>query len=403
MRWYVLPLLLLLLVGCSHQPKPGLYPAGTDAVLPDLVDDGGYAGLAEAIRRSLEYYGRLPDDRSFTYGEWTYTAREMEASMRHFLFLQQTLSEDELEQRLRADFHIFESRNEEGRAFFTGYYEPVLSGRLQPGEEAFASPLYAMPEDLIEADLGAFSDELEGRTLRGKLSGKRLIPYDDRSEIVYQNSLDQRAQPLAYLENDIEVFFLQIQGSGLVQLDNGTLLRLNYAGQNGHSYFAIGRLLLDKIPREQMSLQSIKQYLYEHPDEVESILATNPSYTFFRLVEEGPLGNIEVPLTPERSIAMDRRVIPKGGLVWLETTYPAAAFPEENKPRPLRRFGVVQDTGGAIRGHGRADIFWGNGERAERIAGPMKQAGRLFLLVARKEVLESAPPGDDSLEGVSLR
>lgn len=383
---------LALVSACSLTPKTGLQSLSPEqAAQVAFTDDDAFNGMAAAATRSLEYYQRLPDSRQFSYGDQTYSAREMEASTQHFLDLLAAYEGAELEAQLQRDFWFFESRNEDGQAFFTGYYEPVLRGSVTQ-TAAFAAPLYAKPEDLVEADLGAFADDLKGRTLRGKLQGNRLVPYDNREAIVYQGSLDNRAEPLAFLENDIEVFFLQIQGSGLVQLDNGTLLRLNYAGQNGHAYFAIGRLLLDQIPREQMSLQSIKEYLYAHPDEVQEILTANPSYTFFRPVPEGPLGNIEVPLTPGRSLAADRRLLPKGSLAWFETTYPPEAFPEEAGVRPLRRFGVIQDTGGAIKGHGRADVFWGNGPTAERLAGPMKQTGRLFLLVAKKEVLAQARP-----------
>ena len=195
-----------------------------------------------------------------------------------------------------------------------------------------------------------------------------------------------RAEVLVYLPNQVELSFLQIQGSGVVQLDDGNLLRLNYAGQNGHPYRALGRYLLDQIPLEEMSLQSIKAYLYAHPDETGSILGLNPSYTFFRFTNEGPLGLIEVPLTAGRSVAMDSRIFPRGGLVYFETSYPAGSR-SSSEPVPFSRFGVMQDTGGAIRGHGRADIFWGRGDEAERVAGPMKEEGRMFLLVARKEYL----------------
>ena len=189
-----------------------------------------------------------------------------------------------------------------------------------------------------------------------------------------------------YLPNQIELAFLQIQGSGLIRLGDGTLMRVNYADQNGHPYRAIGRVLLDRIPREEMSLQKIRDYLYRHPEEERDILAYNPSYTFFRTVDEGPLGSIEVPLTAGRSLAMDHRLLPRGGLVFIEASYPAESLKEGEAAR-FSRLGVVQDTGGAIRGHGRADIFWGSGEEAERIAGPMKEKGRIFLLVARKEYL----------------
>ncbi len=170
-------------------------------------------------------------------------------------------------------------------------------------------------------------------------------------------------------------------------MPNEDLYRVNYADQNGHPYRAIGKILLGEIPREKMSLKALKEYLYAHPERVQEILNYNPSYTFFRHIPgDGPLGNIEVPLTNERSIAMDHRIV-----VCTSNRPFAIALPQEISPSKeiLQRFAVVQDTGGAIRGHGRADIFWGRGTPAEKIAGPMKENGRIFLLVARKEVLNT--------------
>jgi membrane-bound lytic murein transglycosylase A len=380
----------LLLAGCS--PGAGITRLGDRQVhARPFSDDLDYRGLAEAVHGSLRYYGRLPDTAVFRYGKLTYTAREMEGSMRLFLeIIEKERGEKRLE-RLREEFLFFESRNDEGKAFFTGYYEPVLPGSLTPSRE-YPAPLYAVPADLVVIDLdpyvnlGLLPADLENRRLRGKIEGKNVVPFDDRSKIAWESSLEGRAEPLAYLPNQIELSFLQIQGSGLIRLEDGTLMRVNYADQNGHPYRAIGRVLLGRIPREEMSLQKIREYLYRHPEEGRDILDYNPSYTFFRIVDEGPLGSIEVPLTAGRSVAMDHRLLPRGGLVFIETSYPRQSLRPGEAAR-FSRFGVVQDTGGAIRGHGRADIFWGSGEEAERIAGPMKEKGRIFLLVARKEYL----------------
>lgn len=390
----LLPVLLLTLVasfpntGCA--PRSGLVSLRTGELgARPLHDDLEFRGLPEALRQSLHYYRRLPDGTLFRYGELTYTAREMEASTALFLQIIENTTGGERMAAIREKFLFFESRNDRGRAFFTGYYEPVLPGSLTPSER-FRAPLYAVPDDLLSLDLGLFADaglvpeEMRDRRLRGKLAGKKVVPYDDRDRIAFRNSLADRAEVLAWVADEIELFFLQIQGSGLIRLEDGSLLRLNYADQNGHPYRAIGKLLRDRIPPERMSLQALRTYLREHPAEVREILDYNPSYTFFRPADEGPLGNIQVPLTPGRSVAMDARLLPKGGIVWFETTLPPEGA---GAGVPVRRFGVVQDTGGAIRGHGRVDVFWGGGAEAERIAGPMKQEGRIHLLVARKECL----------------
>lgn len=392
LKFLVSLIALFLLGGCA--PKAGLFPLDSRRVgTLALEDEKSFEDLAEAVGESIRYYRRLPGTATFRYGDEVYTPREMEASMRLFLEIVGGLSGKDRLEAIRERFLFFESRNDSGRAFFTGYYEPVLPGSLAPSPR-FSFPLYAVPGDLVKIDLapyiegGLLPEDLENRVLRGKVLDRSVVPFDDRDSIAYGGSLAGRADILAYVANHIELAFLQIQGSGLLRLEDGTQLRLNYADQNGHPYRPIGRVLLDVIPREKMSLQRIRDYLYEHPGEVRKIMEYNPSYTFFRLVDEGPLGNLGVPLTPGRSIAMDHRLLLGGGLVYFTTSYPPEAMEGEGAGLPFSRFAVVQDTGGAIRGHGRADIFWGSGGEAERIAGPMKEMGKIFLLVARKEFLE---------------
>lgn len=389
-RWLGAALSLLLLASCA--PRAGLYPVSKSSVGTLAgTDDLSFQLLSGAIDESLQYYGRLPDDATFRYGEEIYTAREMEASLRLFIATIEKCAPDSCHDEIVRKFHFYESRNDDGKAFFTGYYEPVIPGSLVGGDR-YRAPLYAVPDDLLVIDLGPWTeagllpDDLDNKRLRGRLSGRRVVPYDDRESIYYGRSLESRAEVLAWVGDHVDLAFLQIQGSGLIRLDDGRLLRVNYAEQNGHPYRAVGRILLDRIPREEMSLQSIRAYLRDHPGEVPAILNYNPSYTFFRIVPEGPLGSIGRPLTAGRSVAMDARVSPPGGIVYFQTFYRPAGDEEEG-PVEVGRFGVVQDRGGAIRGHGRADIFWGSGEEAERIAGPMRNEGRLFLIVARKEFL----------------
>jgi membrane-bound lytic murein transglycosylase A len=391
---------LLLVAGCAApRPQAGLWPvSAAPARAPQLVDDAGFAGLGDALRQSLRYYRRLPDAATFAYGDLVYTAREMQASTELLLQIVEGLDGERRDAAIRERFLVFESRNDRGAAFFTGYFEPVLPGSLARSAR-FAAPLYAVPADLVTLDLAPFADaglvpaELRAKSLRGRLQGKKLVPYEDRDQISFGGALAGRAEALAWVADEVELFFLQIQGSGLIRLEDGSLLRVNYADQNGRPYRAIGRLLRDEIPPERMSLQALKAWLRAHPERVRDVLDYNPSYTFFRRVDEGPLGNIQVPLTPGRSLAMDARLAPKGGAAWFETTLPAAATPDAPgaAPVPVRRFGVVQDTGGAISGYGRVDIFWGTGDEAERIAGPFRQEGRVYLLVARKEFLGVAP------------
>lgn len=351
----------------------------------DWMDDLDFEGLEQAVAQSVKYYERLPANRTFNYGELIYSPDEMAASLNLFMSIYENYQGNERIRQLSEKFLFFESKNSDGEAFFTGYYEPLLEGSLVPDEE-FPAPLYLLPDDLIEVNLGQFSERWNNEKIAGRLKGRTLIPYDSRDEIVYGNSLSDRAKPIAYVK-EIELFFLQIQGSGLIKLPGGEVMRVNYAGSNGHPYNAIGAILKDKIPPERMSMQAIKEYLYCHPDEVKTILSYNQSYTFFRETSEGPFGNIDVPLTPDRSIAMDRKVVPGGGLAYIETELPVFENGRLTGWKPARRFVLVQDTGGAIRDHGRVDIFFGSGEKAELSAGHMKQKGRVFLIVARKEFL----------------
>lgn len=354
--------------------------------LHDWKDDMDYENLKEAAEQSISYYRKLSPGKIFQYGEFSYSPEEMAASMELFMEIIKNPQDGERIKQIKEKFHFFESKNSEGEAFFTGYYEPVLEGSLMP-EGKLSEPLFETPHDLIKVDLGQFSGELKNEWIVGRLKGDQLIPYDSRDEIVYEGSLQYRANPIAYVD-EIELFFLQIQGSGLIRFPDGSLKRVNYAQKNGHPYLSIGQVLKEEIPDEEMSLQSIKAYLYANPDRVREIFSYNQSYTFFREVEEGPLGNIEVPLTPDRSIAMDSRVIPKGGLGFIETVLPVIKDGKVIEWEPVKRFVLIQDTGGAIREHGRVDLFLGHGERAGLTAGHLKHAGRSFLIVARKKFIQ---------------
>jgi membrane-bound lytic murein transglycosylase A len=283
-------------------------------------------------------------------------------------------------------------RGVEREGLFTGYYEPELRGsRRRHGP--YQTPLYREPGDLIQVDLGAFREDLEGRRIAGRIVGGRLEPYHDRRSID-RGALAGRDLELVWVDDPVDAFFLQVQGSGRIVLEDGTVLRVGYDAQNGHPYTAIGRELVERgeMPLEEVSLQSIRRWLEAHPEEAPDLMATNASYVFFRMLGgAGPLGSLGVPLTPGRSVAVDPRFLPLGAPVWLAGSMPAlpdevASGPstEPTEPigsLPLRRLLVAQDTGGAIRGPVRGDVFWGAGERAEAVAGRMKHPGRLWLLL----------------------
>jgi len=262
----------------------------------------------------------------------------------------------------------------------TGYYEPLLRGS-RVRRRGFEVPLYSPPDDLLTIDLSAINPDLRNMRLRGRIEGKRVVPYFSRAEI------DKGAAPLAgkelvWVDDAVEAFFLQIQGSGRIEFENGETLRLGYADQNGHPYVSIGRTLIERgeMQASEASMQGIQAWARANPSRLPELLAQNPSYVFFRELPRlsgdpslGPPGAMGAPLTPERSIAVDTRFIPLGAPVFLATTRPA-------KEEPLNRLVFAQDTGGAIRGAIRADYFWGFGADAGREAGRMRQQGRLWIL-----------------------
>jgi peptidoglycan lytic transglycosylase A len=258
----------------------------------------------------------------------------------------------------------------DGRAFATGYYEPEIKGSRtrQPGYE---TPIYARPTDLIDVDLGLFSDALKGKRVRGRVKGTMLIPYDDRTAIE-QGSLNSRAPILAWAADPIELFFLQIQGSGRLRLPDGGIIRLGYDSQNGRDYTGIGALLRDRglLAPGQASMQGIMGWLRDHPQEGVAIMRENKSYVFFREIDGPPQGALGYAVTGRVSAAVDPKFVPLGAPVFLSLDRTEASG-----------LWVAQDTGGAIRGANRFDTFWGAGDAARTIAGGMSGRGTAFLLV----------------------
>lgn len=262
------------------------------------------------------------------------------------------------------------------QGLITGYYEPRLYGS-RVKTERFRYPLYAAPDDLLTIDLSEVYPQLKGMRLRGRLEGNRVVPYYDRAAIdAGKPSLQGRE--LFWVDNAVDLFFLQIQGSGRIELPDGTLVKVGYANQNGHPYVSIGRKLVDmgEMTLDQASMQSIRDWAGKHPDKLAALLEQNPSYVFFRELPDAlsaPLGALGVPLTGEYSLAVDAKTIPLGAPVFLSTTAP-------NSDVPLNRLMLAQDTGGAIRGPVRADFFWGFGDGAGAQAGRMKQQGKMWVL-----------------------
>ena len=284
-------------------------------------------------------------------------------------------SVEQISSFLQTHLDVYSLRSAEGSedGLITGYYEPVYPGSLKPTQAANV-PIYGVPSDLIVVNLDSIYPELKGKRLRGRLEGRVLKPYDTAETI---NSKGLNAPVLAWLTDPMDLQFLQIQGSGRVQLDNGRQLRIGYADQNGHPYKPIGRWLVEQgeLKKEDVTMSTIHAWAMMHPERVHEMLASNPSYVFFTQnpdSTEGPRGSLNGPLTAGYSVAVDRKVIPLGSLLWLSTT--------QADCQPIVRPVAAQDTGGAIAGEVRADFFVGTGPKAGQIAGDMKQKGNIWLL-----------------------
>ena len=283
----------------------------------------------------------------------------------------------------------------------TGYYEPLLQGNLVRTDR-FRYPLYGRPDDLVVVDLGGLYPELQGKRYRGRLNSNRVVPYYSRAEIG-NGKRPPDAAVLAWIDDPVALFFLEIQGSGRIRLPDGKMLRVGYADQNGHPYVAIGRTLVESgaLKLEEATMPAIRAWLSANPDKAQAVLNSNPSYVFFAVREPdspGPVGALNVPLLPERSIAVDPGFIPLGSPVWFDTSLVASAGPCARDTCascpspdcgliPYRRLVFAQDTGGAIRGPARADLFLGFGENAERVAGALRSRGKLYVLLPASRTL----------------
>jgi membrane-bound lytic murein transglycosylase A len=265
----------------------------------------------------------------------------------------------------------------------TGYYEPWLEASLSPDAE-YRYPLYGKPDDLKTVDLGKFHYRWKGQTLTYRMEDDRIVPYHDREAIDGEGVLSDAGKEIAWVKNPVDIFFLQIQGSGRMVLPDGSVRHILYSGRNGRKFVAIGKLLLRQgiIPREEMSMQRIRQFLNENPEKAKELMFKDPSYVFFTLSDTGPYGTIHSILTPKVSVAVDRTVVPLGSVLALNT---ALMDYDTGRADPFFSLVLAQDTGGAIKGT-RLDLFCGSGDDAEYLAGHLQEQARAFMLVSRRVV-----------------
>ena len=387
------------LAGCAtNQPPPVPAPAplirldSAQFIELEAWPQSDPRDALQAFVRSCAVLAAKPDDAQLGGVNYAGTAAEW----RHVCdvaALVSTDGPDAVRGFFESEFVPYRVGQATGAGLFTGYYEPELRGsRTRHG--AYQTPLYGVPLDLVNVDLGLFRETLKGQRIVGKVADGRLIPYPARAEI--ESAGLGSAAPILYVDDPVDAFFLQIQGSGRVVLDDGSVVRAAYAAQNGRPYTAIGAVLIQRgeLTRDTVSMQSIRAWLAEHPAEAPQLMNANASYVFFeeRAIGDPRLGAVGaggVPLTPEASLAVDLTVHALGVPVWLETTAPD---PDQAKPeRTFDRLLVMQDTGGAIRGPVRGDVYWGYGVDAGSIAGRMRSQGRMIVLLPRSVALRLGP------------
>jgi membrane-bound lytic murein transglycosylase A len=395
MKKYILVCLLLVgLAACvrppliATKPEEALLPVSSTH-LPPLRDDLEFRDLAASVRLSLNYYTKLSPQTPIVLGTDHITVSDMATTLREFLLIieNNSLSLNQKLDRIKDSFLFYRSVGSDGsgKMLFTGYYEPTISCRLT-ANETFRYPLYRKPDDIVEIDLSLFGNGFPRNRIFGRLDGKKIIPYYSREEIDQRKTLAGKGLEILWCSDNIDIYFLQVQGSGKVDLGNGTMLSVLYDGSNGRPYKSIGKYLIDSgtIAKEKMSMQAIREYLHSHPDQLAEVLGQNPSYVFFRLNTGPSLGNIGVALTPWRSIATDSKLFPKGALGIISSQKPVIEKGMIKSWAPFTRFVLNQDTGGAIKGAGRVDLFCGRGPDAELTAGNLQQDGDLYFLVRKK-------------------
>jgi membrane-bound lytic murein transglycosylase A len=372
---------LLMLLSCVNGSS------GKQSATP-LTDDLDRDSLRMAVQYSIAYLQKIPPEQIVGEQPRVFTAGEILASLQEFDRLLDDWScrpcfAREIERRFEFVPSSMDSATTE--VLFTGYYQPVIDGSLVRTEK-FRYPIYGRPTDLIIAEQVTVKPQMSVEKIIGRAEGEDFVPYYNRREIDQESRLEGRGLEIAWVADPIELFFLHIQGSGIIRLPDGTQLSVGYAGRNGWPYRSIGRLLIDsgKLTKDEMSMQRLRRYLRENPQEQNEIFNFNPSYIFFRMNAAGPMGSLEVPVTAERSLATDSRLFPKGALVLVSTEIPVVSGAGELTGwRAVRRYMLNQDTGGAIRGPQRADIYFGADETAASMAGYMNRPGRIFFPVLK--------------------
>lgn len=382
------PALFLIFMACTPSLKPQLPTSPLQRLSPEkyplFEDDLNFKDLQHGIEMSLAYLRRLPAGTPIDFGPDQYSVEHVIRSLENFAALVASCpTTEQLNRVLREQYAVYQSTAPS--VLFTGYYEPLLPGSLRP-DKRYPIPVYSRPSDLVTVDLSPFALDLKGRHITGRYTGRTLEPYPDREQIRNNNDFGMLAPPIAWLRDEIDLFILQIQGSGKIRLETGEEIHIQYDANNGRPYRSIGRLLIDqgKISPQHMSMQAIRTYLKKKPAEIDAILNHNPRYIFFRKGHGAPLGSLGVDLTARRSIAVDRNLFPPAAVTFVQTRIAdVTADGTIRKWVDYGGFALAQDAGSAITGPGRVDLYMGNGLQAEVAASHLKHPGQLYFLILR--------------------
>lgn len=351
--------------------------------LPSLTPDGSWADLQISLRRQLASCAKLDPSEIWKFGKRRVSRRTWctDTSAAFLALMRESRGFSELFEKAKQKFEWYQSigRDQQGSVLFTGYYSPLLSGTTQPDSQ-FRYPLYRKPDDLVLV-------EINGKKVwRKKNSDGTFSPYFDRKAIDVDGVLAGQGLEIAYIDDFFSASIFHVQGSGSIRIElpDGSHKRmmLNYAAQNGHPYVSPRKILADQgVPEEYLTIPGQRRYFQENPDKLVSTLIQNPSYIFFTESDEGPYGVEEILLSPGHSIAVDLRHFPVGALAFFKSERPVLDGRTVVRWEPFTRFAMNQDTGGAIRGPGRVDIYWGEDEYAEIAAGTMAQSGALYFAI----------------------
>ena len=353
---------------------------------PLFIDNGDEEELKQALKNQITYFSQLKQTTYYPLGNNTVSSETLRITLEKFLQIVEDNEDKDLNQLIKTHFDAYQSTGENGTGMvtFTGYYIPQVEGSLKADEE-YSYPLYRLPDDLIIRE-----GKPHGLKRVVRIENGKECPYYTRKQIDQEGVLQGKGYEIAYLKDPFDCYLLHVQGSGTLILPDNTLLHLHFSGSNYYPYRSLREEMLKDgiLSPNNASMESIRSYFSEHPDQLQTYLNRNERYTFFGIWEGEMIGSLGVKLIPGRSIAIDKQIFPSGALSYIATTIPSAnsSGKIENTIIPWSRFVLNQDEGGAIRGPHRVDVFWGTGVHAELIANNLKHPGKLYYLILKDSI-----------------